>query len=157
MPVEDWALRMHPEDRDSVAAFCVAQSQAGADVARKVAERCQRLAQKQAIAHTQSPHGQHITVGVGVGTAMAGGLESMTPSDFIDTVDRPALCRHGGPKCPPLERRQPHQHQLLGADSLHMPRQRLEALLRWQSSPVDPVHLPPDLQQLHIAQDVFFA
>lgn len=114
MPVEDWALRMHPEDRDSVVAFCVAQSQAG-------------------------------------------GLESMTPSDFIDTVDRPALCRHGGPKCPPLERRQPHQHQLLGADSLHMPRQRLEALLRWQSSPVDPVHLPAHLQQLHIAQDVFFA
>lgn len=87
MPVEDWALRMHPEDRDSVVAFCVAQSQAGADMARKVAKRCQRLAQKQAIAHAQSPHGQHITVGVGVGTAMAGGLESMTPSDFIDAVD----------------------------------------------------------------------
>ena len=56
-------------------------------MARKVTERCQRLAQKQAIAHAQSPHGQHITVGVGVGTAMAGGLESMTPSDFIDAVD----------------------------------------------------------------------
>lgn len=29
--VEDWAARMHPEDQASVVAFCVAQSQAGAD------------------------------------------------------------------------------------------------------------------------------
>lgn len=29
--VEDWAARMHPEDRDAVVSFCVAQSQAGAD------------------------------------------------------------------------------------------------------------------------------
>ncbi|WP_414450019.1 GGDEF domain-containing protein [Burkholderia sp. 22PA0099] len=29
--VEDWAARMHPEDRDAVVNFCVAQSQAGAD------------------------------------------------------------------------------------------------------------------------------
>jgi diguanylate cyclase (GGDEF)-like protein/PAS domain S-box-containing protein len=29
--VEDWAARMHPEDRERVVAFCVAQSQAGAD------------------------------------------------------------------------------------------------------------------------------
>lgn len=29
--VEDWASRMHPEDRDAVVEFCVAQSQAGAD------------------------------------------------------------------------------------------------------------------------------
>ena len=29
--VEDWATRMHPEDRESVVNFCVAQSQAGID------------------------------------------------------------------------------------------------------------------------------
>jgi len=29
--VEDWAERMHPDDRDRVVGFCVAQSQAGAD------------------------------------------------------------------------------------------------------------------------------
>ncbi|WCM22529.1 sensor domain-containing diguanylate cyclase [Paraburkholderia bryophila] len=29
--VEDWAARMHPEDRDKVVEFCVAQSQAGTD------------------------------------------------------------------------------------------------------------------------------
>jgi diguanylate cyclase (GGDEF)-like protein/PAS domain S-box-containing protein len=29
--VEDWAARMHPEDRASVVSFCIAQSQAGAD------------------------------------------------------------------------------------------------------------------------------
>lgn len=29
--VEDWAMRMHPEDRDHVVNFCVTQSQAGVD------------------------------------------------------------------------------------------------------------------------------
>lgn len=29
--VEDWAARMHPEDRDRVVGFCVSQSQAGVD------------------------------------------------------------------------------------------------------------------------------
>ena len=68
--------------------FIVLLPQANAEVARKVAERCQRLVQKQAIAHAQSPHGQHITVSVGVGTVVAGGLESTKPSDFIDAVDQ---------------------------------------------------------------------
>jgi PAS domain S-box-containing protein len=31
MSVEDWAARMHPEDRENVVNFCVAQSQAGVD------------------------------------------------------------------------------------------------------------------------------
>jgi PAS domain S-box-containing protein len=31
MSVEDWAARMHPEDREHVVSFCVAQSQAGVD------------------------------------------------------------------------------------------------------------------------------
>ena len=29
--VDDWASRMHPEDRDRVVSFCVAQSQSGLD------------------------------------------------------------------------------------------------------------------------------
>ncbi|MEG1251433.1 MAG: PAS domain-containing protein, partial [Citrobacter sp.] len=29
--VEDWAMRMHPEDREYVVNFCVSQSQAGVD------------------------------------------------------------------------------------------------------------------------------
>ena len=31
MTVEDWAMRMHPDDREYVVNFCVAQSQAGVD------------------------------------------------------------------------------------------------------------------------------
>ena len=31
MTVEDWATRMHPDDREQVVNFCVAQSQAGVD------------------------------------------------------------------------------------------------------------------------------
>ncbi|TXJ00931.1 MAG: sensor domain-containing diguanylate cyclase [Aquabacterium sp.] len=31
MTVEDWAMRMHPDDRERVVNFCVAQSQAGVD------------------------------------------------------------------------------------------------------------------------------
>ncbi|TBR11417.1 MAG: diguanylate cyclase [Lysobacter sp.] len=31
LSVEDWATRMHPEDRDRAVSFCVAQSQAGVD------------------------------------------------------------------------------------------------------------------------------
>jgi diguanylate cyclase (GGDEF)-like protein/PAS domain S-box-containing protein len=31
LSVDDWAARMHPEDRESVVNFCVAQSQAGVD------------------------------------------------------------------------------------------------------------------------------
>jgi PAS domain-containing protein len=29
--VEDWAMRMHPDDREYVVNFCVSQSQAGVD------------------------------------------------------------------------------------------------------------------------------
>ena len=51
-----------------------------------MAERCQRLVQKQAIAHAQSPHGEHITVSIGVGTLIPS--EGLRPSDFIDAVDQ---------------------------------------------------------------------
>ena len=66
--------------------FIVLLPQADANVALKVAERCQRLVQKQAIAHAQSPHGEHITVSIGVGTLIPS--EGLRPSDFIDAVDQ---------------------------------------------------------------------
>lgn len=54
--------------------------------ARRVAERCQRLIEKQAIVHAQSPHGQMLTVSIGVGTVMPS--HDMGPSEFIQAVDR---------------------------------------------------------------------
>ena len=57
-----------------------------AAAALKVAERCQRLIQKQAIAHAQSPHEQCVTLSIGVGTATPGGYAK--PADFIDAVDQ---------------------------------------------------------------------
>ncbi len=57
-----------------------------AAAALKVAERCQRLIQKQAIAHAQSPHEQCVTLSIGVGTATPG--DYAKPSDFIEAVDR---------------------------------------------------------------------
>ncbi|CAN7748249.1 sensor domain-containing diguanylate cyclase [Pseudorhodoferax sp. LjRoot39] len=66
--------------------FVILLPQTGLPVALKVAERCQRLIRKQAIAHAQSPHGQCVTVSIGVG-AVAPGAHSR-PSDFIEAVDR---------------------------------------------------------------------
>lgn len=66
--------------------FIVLLPQADASVARKVAERCQRMVQKQAIAHAQSPLDEHVTVSIGVGTVIPG--EDLAAADFIDTVDQ---------------------------------------------------------------------
>ena len=66
--------------------FVVLLPQAGASVALKVAERCQRLIQKQAIPHAQSPHDQRITVSIGVGTIVPHG--ETKPSSFIEAVDQ---------------------------------------------------------------------
>ncbi|MOA17397.1 Diguanylate cyclase DosC [compost metagenome] len=57
-----------------------------ANGAQRVAERCQRLIEKLAIAHSQSPHGQRVTVSSGVGTVMPG--DRLTTTDFIQAVDR---------------------------------------------------------------------
>ncbi|WP_298213189.1 sensor domain-containing diguanylate cyclase [Acidovorax sp.] len=65
--------------------FMVLLPRADATVARKVAERCQRLIRKLAIPHAQSPHDQFVTVSVGVGTITPGA--STTPSSFIEAVD----------------------------------------------------------------------
>lgn len=54
--------------------------------AQRVAERCQRLIEKLAIAHAQSPHGQRVTISLGVGTAVPG--EGMAPTELMQTVDR---------------------------------------------------------------------
>ena len=66
--------------------FIVLLPGADATVARKVAERCQRLVQKRAIPHAHSPHEQRITVSIGVGTVVPGA--SLTPSGFIEVVDQ---------------------------------------------------------------------
>ena len=66
--------------------FVVLLPEADASVALKVAERCQRLIQKKAIVHAQSPHGERLTVSIGVGTTIPG--EGMEPSAFIDAVDQ---------------------------------------------------------------------
>lgn len=66
--------------------FIVLLPEADAAMALKVAERCQRLIQKQAIAHAQSPHEQRVTLSIGVGTAVPG--DYAKPSDFIEAVDQ---------------------------------------------------------------------
>ncbi|ART55159.1 sensor domain-containing diguanylate cyclase [Acidovorax carolinensis] len=66
--------------------FVVLLPQADASVALKVAERCQRLIQKQAITHAHSPLDQRITVSIGVGTVTPGA--HMKPSSFIEAVDQ---------------------------------------------------------------------
>lgn len=66
--------------------FIVLLPQADASVALKVAERCQRLIQKQAIGHAESPYDQHLTVSIGVGTVIPG--EHLNPRGFIEAVDQ---------------------------------------------------------------------
>ncbi|MES2609210.1 MAG: sensor domain-containing diguanylate cyclase [Pseudomonadota bacterium] len=66
--------------------FIVLLPGADAAAALKVAERCQRLILKQAIAHAQSSHEQRVTLSIGVGTATPGGYAK--PADFIDAVDQ---------------------------------------------------------------------
>ncbi|WP_374403055.1 GGDEF domain-containing protein [Niveibacterium sp.] len=51
-----------------------------------VAQRCQRLIDKLALEHRQNPHGQRVTVSIGVGTVMPSA--SMTPTAFIESVDK---------------------------------------------------------------------
>lgn len=65
--------------------FIILLPGADAHAALKVAERCRRLIQKQGIAHAQSPHGQRVTLSIGVGTAKPADYAS--PSDFIAAVD----------------------------------------------------------------------
>ena len=66
--------------------FVVLLPEAGAEVARKVADRCQRLIQKKSIVHALSPHGHRVTVSIGIGSVIPGKREK--PADFIKAVDQ---------------------------------------------------------------------
>ena len=54
--------------------------------AQRVAKRCQRLIEKRAITHAQSPHGQLVTASIGLGTIMPN--DRMSTTDFLQAVDR---------------------------------------------------------------------
>jgi diguanylate cyclase (GGDEF)-like protein/PAS domain S-box-containing protein len=66
--------------------FVVLLPEADAGVARKVAERCQRLLQKKSIVHALSPHGRCVTVSIGAGTVVPDGQAE--PAGFIKAVDQ---------------------------------------------------------------------
>ena len=66
--------------------FILMLPETDAAVARKVAERCQRLIEKLDVPHSQSPHGQHVTVSIGVGTVVPRAETSAT--EFLQAVDR---------------------------------------------------------------------
>lgn len=66
--------------------FVVLLPEADAGMARKVAERCQRLLQKKSIVHALSPHGRRITVSIGAGTVVPD--EQAEPVGFIKAVDQ---------------------------------------------------------------------
>lgn len=50
--------------------FVVLLPEADAGLARKVADRCQRLLQKKSMVHALSPHGRRVTVSIGAGTVV---------------------------------------------------------------------------------------
>ncbi|MCA6215706.1 sensor domain-containing diguanylate cyclase [Ideonella sp. B7] len=54
--------------------------------ALRVAERCQRLIEKLALPHAQSPHGQRVTASIGVGTVMPS--EGFSPQQALGQVDQ---------------------------------------------------------------------
>lgn len=66
--------------------FVILLPETDAQGARRVAERCQRMIDKLAIPHKQSPHGECVTLSLGVGTTVpkAGG----TASAFMQAVDQ---------------------------------------------------------------------
>lgn len=66
--------------------FVILLPETDAQGAREVAERCQRLIAEQALEHKLSPHGQRVTLSVGMGTAMPG--ESPSHGELLQAVDR---------------------------------------------------------------------
>lgn len=66
--------------------FAILLPETDAQGARKVAERCQRLIDKQALDHKLSPHGQRVTLSVGVGTAIP--REAQPHRELLQAVDR---------------------------------------------------------------------
>jgi PleD family two-component response regulator len=51
-----------------------------------VAERCQRLIAEQALEHKLSPHGQRVTLSIGMGALIPDGAAQH--SDLLQAVDR---------------------------------------------------------------------
>lgn len=66
--------------------FVILLPETDAQGALRVAERCRRLIGKQAIPHAPSPHGQCVTLSLGVGTVIPD--EASSPSAFIQAVDQ---------------------------------------------------------------------
>ncbi len=66
--------------------FVVLLPEADAEVAWRVAERCQRLLQKKSIAHALSPHDKRVTVSIGAGTVVPDG--QVDRAGFIKAVDQ---------------------------------------------------------------------
>lgn len=66
--------------------FVILLPETDAAGAHEVAERCQRLIEEQALVHTLSPHGQRVTLSIGVGTAVPDGTAQH--SDLLQAVDR---------------------------------------------------------------------
>ncbi len=66
--------------------FVILLPETDAQGGRRVAERCQRLIDKLAIPHKQSPHGESVTLSLGVGTTVPG--EGSTASAFLQAVDQ---------------------------------------------------------------------
>jgi len=66
--------------------FVILLPGADADLAWKVAERCERRIAKQAIIHALSPHAHRLTVSIGVGTVVPG--EGGKSAHFADAIDQ---------------------------------------------------------------------
>jgi diguanylate cyclase (GGDEF)-like protein/PAS domain S-box-containing protein len=66
--------------------FVILLPDTDAQGAHKVAERCQRLLDKQALDHKLSPHGQRVTLSIGVGTAIPDA--TMRSNALLQAVDR---------------------------------------------------------------------
>jgi diguanylate cyclase (GGDEF)-like protein/PAS domain S-box-containing protein len=66
--------------------FVILLPETDAQGAREVAERCQRLIAQQALEHKLSPHGQRVTLSIGVGTAIPDAAAQH--STLLQAVDR---------------------------------------------------------------------
>ena len=66
--------------------FVMMLPETNADEALKIADRCRRLVEQQAIVHAQSPHGQVLTASLGVGSIIPHSHIELT--DFIRGVDQ---------------------------------------------------------------------